>query len=57
MYFDYTVAKPRRKNGQYVAILRLRACLPISEKISLVCEKTVRLLLKAIFKTLEKNYD
>ena len=32
MYFDYIVAKTKRINGHYVALLRLRACLLISEK-------------------------
>ena len=32
LYFDYILAKTRRKNGHYKAILRLHACLLISEK-------------------------
>ena len=32
LYFDYILAKTRGKNDHYVAILRLRAFLPISEK-------------------------
>ena len=32
VYFDYIVAKTRRKNGHHKAVVRLRACLPISEK-------------------------
>ena len=32
IYLDYIEAKTRRKNGHHKAILRLRACLLISEK-------------------------
>ena len=32
LYFDYILARSRRKNDHHKAILRLRACLTISEK-------------------------
>ena len=61
IYFVYIVAKTRRKNDHYVAILRFHACLPISENITetvvFVLRKTVRCLLKLYLKILDKIYD